>query len=355
MIKKTDTYEINAGGVIIGGNSDVSLQTMWKSPIANLDKKGLDSIIAELHELKAAGCDIIRFAAPDIKSAEILSQLAHQSPVPVVADIHFDYKIALKCLSDESGIAKVRINPGNIGEEWKVKEVLDRANEKNIPIRVGVNGGSLPPSLKNEKNKVQAMIRAAEMEIDIFEKYNFKNAVFSLKSSNVETTVAANREFSLIYKYPLHIGVTEAGPLIPGIVKNTAGILEMLNEGIGSTIRVSLSSPPIDEVKAGRAILKLCGGKKNFVNIVSCPRCGRATFDVHKFFSKFNSKLNKIRKPITVAVMGCVVNGLDEAKDADIGITGNGNSVVIFRKGEIIIKTTKEKAEEEFWKEMEKL
>ena len=355
MIKKNETYEVNAGGIIIGGNSDVSLQTMWKSPLKDLDRAGLENVVKELGELKSAGCDIIRFAAPDIKSAEILSQLAHKSPVPVVADIHFDYKIALKCLSDNSGISKVRINPGNIGEEWKVKEVLDRANEKNIPIRVGVNGGSLPASLKNEKNKAEAMIKAAEIEIDLFEKYNFRNAVFSLKSSDVDTTVEANRKFSLNYKYPLHIGVTEAGPLIPGIVKNTAGILEMLNEGIGSTIRVSLSSPPIDEIKAGRAILKLCGGKKNFVNIVSCPRCGRATFDVHSFFSKFNSRLNKIQKPITVAVMGCVVNGLDEAKDADIGITGSGNSVVIFRKGEIIIKTTEEKAEEEFWKEMEKL
>ena len=355
MIKQNDTYEVNAGGVVIGGSADVSLQTMWKEPINKIGKPELENIINELNFLKEAGCDIIRFSAPDIKSAEILSELAHKSPVPVVADIHFDYKIALKCLSDGSGIAKVRINPGNIGEEWKVKEVLDRAAEKNIPIRVGVNGGSLPASLKNEKNKVRAMIRAAEMEIDIFEKYNFKNAVFSLKSSDVETTVEANSEFSLKYKYPLHIGVTEAGPLIPGIVKNTAGILEMLNKGIGSTIRVSLSSPPIAEIKAGRAILQLCGGKKNFVNIVSCPRCGRATFDVHSFLSKINSKLNTIGKPLTVAVMGCVVNGLDEAAEADIGITGSGNSVVIFRKGEIIIKTTEEKAEEEFWKEMEKL
>ncbi len=355
MIKKTETYEVNAGGVIIGGNSDITLQTMWKTPLLGLTQSELDNIIRELTELKAAGCDLIRFAAPDIKSAEILSELSLKSPVPVVADIHFDYRIALKCLEEGSGIAKIRINPGNIGEEWKVKEVLKQADAKNIPIRVGVNGGSLPSSLKNEKNKTEAMIRAAEMEIDIFEKYNFRNAVFSLKSSDVDTTVEANRIFSSKYRYPLHIGVTEAGPLVPGIVKNTAGIMAMLNEGIGSTIRVSLSSPPVDEIEAGRAILKLYGIKKNFVNIVSCPKCGRATFDVHNFLSKISNKLNAVKKPVTVAVMGCIVNGLDEAKDADFGITGSGNSVVIFRKGEIIKKTTEEKAEEEFWKEMEKV
>lgn len=355
MVKITDTYEINTGGVIIGGNSDISLQTMWKSPLTGLDSSGIDNILKELEELKAAGCDIIRFAAPDLRSAEILSNLAHKSPLPVVADIHFDYKIALRCLADDSGIAKVRINPGNIGAEWKVEEVLKRAADKNIPIRVGVNGGSLPAELKNEKNIANAMLKAAEMEVEIFEKYSFKNAVFSLKSSDVDSTVEANREFSSRYKYPLHIGVTEAGPLIPGVVKNTAGVLAMLNEGIGSTVRVSLSSPPIDEIEAGKAILKLCGSKKNYVNIVSCPRCGRATFDVHAFLSKINKKLNTIQKPVTAAVMGCIVNGPDEAKHADIGITGSGNSVVIFRKGEIILKTTEEKAEEEFWKVMEKL
>ncbi len=355
MIKKTDTYEINAGGLLIGGKNDVSLQTMWKSPLLNLSGTDYENIINQLKELKDAGCDIIRFAAPDLKSAGILAELSHKSPVPVVADIHFDHKIALKCLEDNSGIAKIRINPGNIGAEWKVAEVLNRAIDRNIPIRVGVNGGSLPESLKKEKNKAEAMIKAAETEIEIFEKYNFKNAVFSLKSSDVDITVDANRIFSNRYKYPLHIGVTEAGPLIPGVVKNTAGILAMLKEGIGSTVRVSLSSPPVDEIEAGKAILKLCGEKQNSVNIVSCPRCGRATFDVHSFLSKINRKLNTLKKPVTVAVMGCIVNGPDEAKDADIGITGSGNSVVIFRKGEIIIKTTEEKAEEMFWKEMENI
>ncbi len=355
MLTNKETYKVNAGGVIIGGGADISLQTMWKYPVSVLDREGFETVIKGLEELKAAGCDIIRFAAPDIRSAEILSEIALKSPLPVVADIHFDYKIALKCLEDNSGIAKIRINPGNIGAEWKVEEVLKRASERNIPIRVGVNGGSLPAELKNEKNKAEAMIRAAEMEIEIFEKYSFRNAVFSLKSSDVETTVEANTEFASRYRYPLHIGVTEAGPLVPGIVKNTAGILQMLNRGIGATVRVSLSSPPADEIEAGKAILKLCGSKKNYVNIVSCPRCGRATFDVHSFLSKISKKLNTIQKPVTVAVMGCIVNGPDEAKDADIGITGSGKSVVIFRKGEIIIKTTEDKAEEEFWKEMENI
>ena len=355
MKNRINTYEVNAGGVKIGGNNPISLQTMWKSPLTGQNENDLKSILDELIVFKANGCDIIRFAVPDIKSAEILSELSLKSPIPVVADIHFDHKIALRCLDEKSGIAKIRINPGNIGAEWKVAEVLNRAIDRNIPIRVGVNGGSLPSSLKNSKDKADAMVKAAEMEIELFEKFNFKNAVFSLKSSDVDITIETNRIFAEKYKYPLHIGVTEAGPLIAGVVKNTAGILTLLKEGIGSTVRVSLSSPPVDEIVAGKSILKLCGEKMNSVNIVSCPRCGRATFDVHSFLSKINKRLNTVQKPVTIAVMGCVVNGPDEAKDADLGITGSGNSVVIFRKGEIIIKTTGKKAEEEFWKEMEKI
>ena len=352
---KRETYKIQAGDITIGGDSRISLQTMWKSPLKGLSRMDRDNLSKELYYLKSIGCDIIRFAVPDIESAEVLSEISSDGIIPTVADIHFDYRIALKCMEKGANISKIRINPGNIGAEWKVREVITRAADMNIPIRVGVNGGSLPENLKNNQDRSHAIVKAAEQEIEIFEKYNFMNAVFSLKSSDVDTTIEANRIFSERYKYPLHIGVTEAGPLIGGIVKNTAGILTLLKEGIGSTVRVSLSAEPEDEIVAGKAILKLCGEKTDSVNIVSCPRCGRASFDVHSFLPKINKILNGLNKNLTIAVMGCVVNGLDEARDADLGITGSGNSVVIFRKGEIIIKTTEEKAEELFWKELEKI
>ncbi|MCL2705216.1 MAG: flavodoxin-dependent (E)-4-hydroxy-3-methylbut-2-enyl-diphosphate synthase [Spirochaetaceae bacterium] len=342
------TNIVSVGNIKIGGGTPVSIQTMWKKP---LEKE--ENIIDQLKSLKSLGCDIIRFAVPDMKSAEILGTVAEISPIPVVADIHFDYKIALKCI--DLGIHKIRINPGNIGTEWKVKEVIDKAKDKNIPIRVGINSGSLPVKLRNNKDKVSSMIAAAEEEIEIFEKYNFKNVVFSLKSPDVSTTISVNEMFAKKYSYPLHIGVTEAGPLIDGVVKNSAALLDLLGKDIGSTVRVSLSSTPENEVIAGNSILSEAGKRDNVVNLVSCPKCGRATFDVHEFISKTYDKIKKTGKHLTVSIMGCVVNGPQEAKDADIGITGVGNSIVIFKKGEIIKKTTSENAEEEFLREIEKL
>ena len=342
------TNMVSVGNIKIGGGAPVSIQTMWKKPL----EKGED-ITDQLKAFKDMGCDLIRFAVPDIEAAEILGDVAAKSPMPVVADIHFDYKIALKCI--DSGIQKIRINPGNIGTEWKIKEVIDKAKDKNIPIRVGINSGSLPIKLRNNKDKAASMIAAAEEEIEIFEKYNFKNVVFSLKSPDVLTTISVNEMFAEKYKYPLHIGVTEAGPLIDGVVKNSAALLYLLRKDIGSTVRVSLSSTPENEVITGNSILNEAGKRDNVVNIVSCPKCGRATFDVHEFISKIYDKIKKIGKPLTISVMGCVVNGPQEAKDADIGITGVGNSIVIFRKGKIIKKTTSQNAEEEFLREIEKL
>ena len=342
------TNMVSVGNIKIGGSSPVSIQTMWKKPLAKEE-----DIINQLKHLKDLGCDIIRFAVPDIAAAEILGTVAEKSPMPVVADIHFDYKIALKCI--DSGIHKIRINPGNIGTEWKIKEVIEKAKDKNIPIRVGINSGSLPIKMRNEKDKAASMILAAEEEIEIFEKYNFKDVVFSLKSPDVKTTIAVNEMFAKKYSYPLHIGVTEAGPLIDGIVKNSAALLHLLGKDIGSTVRVSLSAASENEVIAGNSILSEAGKRDNVVNLVSCPKCGRSTFDVHEFISKNYDKIKKIGKHLTVSVMGCVVNGPQEAKDADIGITGVGNSIVIFKKGEIIKKTTSQNAEEEFLREIEKL
>ncbi len=342
------TNMVSAGNIKIGGGAPVSIQTMWKKP---LEKE--ESIIGQLKTLKELGCDIIRFAVPDLNAAETLGAIALKSPMPVVADIHFDYKIALKCI--DIGIHKIRINPGNIGAEWKIKEVINKAKDKNIPIRVGINSGSLPVKLRNNKDKAASMISAAEEEIEIFEKYNFKNIVFSLKSSDVATTIFVNEMFAEKYSYPLHIGVTEAGPLIDGVVKNSAALLHLLEKDIGSTVRVSLSSTPENEIIAGNSILHEAGKKDNVVNLVSCPKCGRSTFDVHEFIEKVYDKIKKIGKPVTISIMGCVVNGPQEAKDADIGITGAGNSIVIFKKGEIIRKTTSQNAEEEFLMEIEKL
>lgn len=348
MFTNNETLRVTAGTLPIGGGAPVSIQTMWKKP---LDRN--TDLYDEIERLKAIGCDIIRFAVPDLKSAEILGEISEKSSLPVVADIHFDHKIALLCMDYK--ISKIRINPGNIGSDWKVKEVIEKAKDTKTPLRVGINGGSLPVSLRKKSDKAAAMILAAEKEIDLFEKYGFSDAVFSLKSSDVETTIIANELFAGKYKFPLHLGVTEAGPLINGIVKNTAGILPLLQKKIGATIRVSLSSSPEDEITAGKAILFQAGLGSEFVNIISCPKCGRAEFDVHEFLSRINLKLNRIRKPVTIAIMGCAVNGPQEAKEADLGITGSGNSVVIFKKGEIIKKTTSVSAEAEFIREIDSL
>ena len=346
MFTNKQTNIVSVGKIKIGGGTPVSIQTMWKKPITKEE-----NIIDQLQTLKDLGCDIIRFAVPDINTAEILGSVAEKSPMPVVADIHFDYKIALKCI--DLGIQKIRINPGNIGTEWKIKEVIEKSKDKKIPIRVGINSGSLPVKLRNNKDKAASMIIAAEEEIEIFEKYNFKDVVFSLKSPDVKTTITVNEMFAEKYSYPLHVGVTEAGPLIDGVVKNSAALLNLLSKDIGNTVRVSLSATPENEVIAGNSILHEAGKRDNLVNLISCPKCGRSTFDVHEFVPKIYDRIKKIGKQLTISVMGCVVNGPQEAKNADIGITGVGDSIVIFKKGEIIKKTTSQNAEEEFLREIE--
>ena len=337
-----NTRKINCGKIKIGGDNTITVQTMWKKSLHSFSKKDLQ----EIQKLEDAGCDILRFSVPDIKSAEILSNIKEQLRMPIVADIHFDYKIALKCI--ENGIDKVRINPGNIGENWKVKEILEVAKDKNVPIRVGINTGSLPKALSSLKDKSRAMMKAAEDEIEILEKHSFYNSIFSLKSSNLSETIKANKDFSKKFDYPLHIGITEAGPLTAGLVKSSIALNSLLNQGIGDTIRVSLTDTPYSEVIAGIEILKVSNLKKDSVNIISCPRCGRASFDTHSFISEVYEELYKLRKNIKVAVMGCIVNGPGEAKDADIGITGYGKKVVIFKDGKIISKVDENKGREEF-------
>ncbi len=344
-----ETKSVKIGNVLIGGGFPVAVQTMWKSPLT----LNIEPILLEIDDLSAIGTNIIRFAVPDIESADILSGIAKLSSLPIVADIHFDYKIALKCI--EGGVHKIRINPGNIGSEWKVMELIKAAGDKGVPIRVGVNGGSLPKSLMNKTNLSEAMVEAAEIELNVFEKLGFKDVVFSLKSSDIKSTVMANKQFSSKYSYPIHLGVTEAGPLIPGIVKSSIALNMMLNENIGDTIRVSLSDSMRNEVLAAKEILKSSGRNIASVDIVSCPRCGRASFNTQDFLSEIDTELQKLKKKVSIAVMGCVVNGPGEARHADLGITGSGDNVVIFRRGKIVRKGNPRDSVIMFLEELSKL
>ncbi len=344
------TRAVKAGALIIGGGFPVSVQTMWKSA---LDPRALPLAAEELSRLSAAGCDLVRFAVPDMQAAETLGKLAGLSPLPLAADIHFDHSLALRCM--DFPVAKVRINPGNIGEEWKVREVVAKAADAGTCLRVGVNAGSLPRLLEGEADQAAAMVKAAEMEMEVLDRLGFGQVVFSLKSSDPLVTIEANRAFSQRYDFPLHVGVTEAGPLVGGIVKSALGIGTLLREGIGDTIRVSLSAPCAAEVEAGQEILRATGAGHAGVNLVSCPRCGRSSFDVQKFLDGVSHFIRTVRKPLTIAVMGCVVNGPGEARKADIGITGAGKMAIIFKGGQIVRRVPYEAAEAAFREEVEKL
>lgn len=343
------TRIVRVGSVLIGGDSPVTIQTMWKRPLEAVS----EDLISEVNGLAAIGCDILRFAVPDLESAGILGELSGRVGIPLVADIHFDYKLALRCM--DFPIAKIRINPGNIGARWKVEEVVRKAADRNIPVRVGVNYGSLPGHLADEPDPAAAMVKAAEEEIEVLESLRFRDIIISLKSSDTESTVRANRLFSERFDYPLHIGVTEAGPLIPGIVRSTLAFSDLLREGIGNTLRVSLSDSPESEVVTAREILSVLGLRREGVKIISCPRCGRSGFDVHGFLGKVQGRLMALKKDVTVAVMGCVVNGPGEARHADLGITGSGNRVIIFRHGKVARTVEESEALAAFLEELEGL
>ena len=344
--------------ILVGGNNPVTVQTMWKDGITDVceNPAKLADIIKKLAVLKSLGCDIVRFAVPDMESAAGLNLIAERTSMPLVADIHFDYRLALECL--KGAVSVIRINPGNIGSEARVKAVIDGCSKKNVAIRIGVNTGSLPNDLDDavssgSMSRALALSEAAQREVEVFDRLGFKNVVVSMKSSDVQETIEANRAFAAASDIPLHIGVTEAGPLITGIVKSTLAFSTLLKEGIGSTIRVSLSSTPENEVIAGREILHECGLRQGGVTIVSCPRCGRIGFDVHGFVSRWQEELYAMNKNITVAVMGCVVNGPGEGKHADLGIAGGGNKVIIFKKGKIVRTVDAKDADNEFRKELE--
>lgn len=344
--------------ILVGGKNPVTVQTMWKESIAGIDSSRIDSIVGRIDSLKSLGCDIVRFAVPDIESASSLCRIAERTDVPLVADIHFDYRLALECLKGD--VSVIRINPGNIGNFVRTKAVVDACKDKGVAIRIGVNTGSLPKDLEkkvenSEITRAQALAETALREAEVFDSLSFENFAVSMKASSVQETIEANEVFARQADIPLHIGVTEAGPLITGVVKSTLAFSALLTKGIGSTIRVSLSSSPENEVIAGREILHECGLRKGGVTLVSCPRCGRLGFDVHGFMGRWQNKLLSLDKNITVAVMGCIVNGPGEGKHADIGIAGGGGKCIIFKKGKIVQTIDEKDADIEFKKVLENL
>ncbi|MCR4734775.1 MAG: flavodoxin-dependent (E)-4-hydroxy-3-methylbut-2-enyl-diphosphate synthase [Treponema sp.] len=346
--------------ILIGGDNPVTVQTMWKEGISDLDtnKEKLERILKDLNDLQLLGCDIVRFAVPDMQSALGLNLIAERTSMPLVADIHFDYKLALECL--KGNVAAIRINPGNIGSIENTKKVVEACRENGTAIRIGINSGSLPMDLQNQiaENKIsraEGLCITAEREAEVFENLNFDQYVVSMKSSDVAETIDCNRFYAKKFNNPLHLGVTEAGPLIGGIVKSSIAFSTLLNEGIGDTIRVSLSSAMENEVIAGINILKECGLRKGGVTLVSCPRCGRIGFDVHSFVDRWQNKLLSMNKNITVAVMGCVVNGPGEGRHADIGIAGTKDKAIIFKKGKIVRTIDAKDADKVFEEELNTL
>ena len=327
------TRQISVGGVKIGGGAPISIQSML-----NTKTTDVEGSLEQLRRLKAAGCEIARLAVPDMQSARGFAEICRESPLPLVADIHFDYKLAIAAV--EGGASKIRINPGNIGGEDRVKAVVDACKDKNIPIRIGVNGGSLDKKLleKYGHPTAQALVESAFSHLELLEKFGFYDACLSMKSSNVPTMVEAARLFRSQCDYPLHIGVTETGPVRQGLIKSAMGIGALLLDGIGDTIRVSLTDDPVEEVYAAKDILKAAGLRKAGVNIISCPTCGRTRIDLIGLVNQVDEALKDCQKPITVAVMGCVVNGPGEAREADIGIAGGDGFGMIFEKGQQVDK-----------------
>ena len=360
----TKTVTLGGKGITrqikIGGGNPVTVQTMWKEGITDLTSNAskLERIVRELDELQSLGCDIVRFAVPDMESAQSLCLLSAKTTVPLVADIHFDYTLALECL--KGNVSAIRINPGNIGSEENTLKVIQACKDNGAAIRIGINSGSLPKDLqeqiqKGQITRAQGLCETAVRESQLFEKYNFDQYVVSMKSSDVNETIQCNKFYAQKYNNPLHLGVTEAGPLIGGIVKSSIAFSQLLAQGIGDTIRVSLSDTPQNEVIAGVNILKECGKRNSGVTLISCPRCGRIGFDVHSFVERWQNRLMALDKNITVAVMGCVVNGPGEGRHADLGIAGTEDKVIIFKKGKIVQTIEPKDADKVFEEELNSL
>lgn len=325
--------QIMVGSVPIGGGAPIAIQSMLNTPTTDIK-----ACLKQIEQLYGAGCQIVRLAVPNQEAARSFAEICKESPLPLVADIHFDYKLAIAAA--EGGAAKIRINPGNIGGEDRVKAVVDVCKDRNIPIRIGVNGGSLEKSLLDKYGHptAEALVESAFSHLALLEKYGFYDTCVSMKSSTVPTMVKACRLFRQQCDYPLHIGVTETGPVKMGLMKSAMGIGALLLDGIGDTIRVSLTDDPVEEIYAAKDILKAAGLRKEGVNIISCPTCGRTKIDLIGLVNRVDEALKDCTKPITVAVMGCVVNGPGEAREADIGIAGGDGFGMLFEKGVQTVK-----------------
>ena len=335
------------GNLEIGGSNPIRIQTMYDSSIVNCN---IDDVVVRIAKLNAMGCDLIRFSYSSLDDEKPFSEIKKRSAMPLVADIHFDYKLALSAL--KSGADKIRINPGNIGAKWKTKEVVLAAKDMNKAIRIGLNSGSLPRDSKG-LSQADLMVNTALDYLNDFESYGFYNTVVSLKSSNVENTIEAARRFKEKSDYPFHLGVTEAGSAIVSSVRSTWALGNLIRDGIGDTIRVSITGEIEDEVLAASEILRTLGLKKSGVRLVSCPRCGRHTFDSKAMVEKIQNRLLSLDKDITVAIMGCQVNGPGEAKDADYALTGIGRKAFLYKKGKLYKEVTLESAEDELFEAIE--
>ena len=344
MTNRKDTRKIKVGNLTLGGENRVIIQSM-----TNTKTKDTDATVKQILELENAGCEIVRVACLDMEDAKAIKDIKAKIHIPIVADIHFDYKLALQAI--ESGVDKLRINPGNIGGRDRVEKVVNACKEKNIPIRIGVNAGSLEKELLEkygERPTAEAMVESALRHIKILEELDFYDICVSLKASNLDLCIEAYEKASEAFDYPLHIGITEAGTAFSGTIKSSIGLGVLLREGIGNTLRVSLSDDPVEEIKVAKEILKDCNLYKKSATLVSCPTCGRTQIDLIPIAKEVEEFLQGIDAPITVAVMGCAVNGPGEAREADIGIAGGVEEGIIFKKGKII-KKVKQK---DFYKEL---
>lgn len=350
MIQRKPTKKIQVGNIYVGGDAPIAVQSM-----CNTDTRNVEASLSQIRALRTAGCDIVRLAVPDMAAAEALADITRGVDMPMVADIHFDHRLALKAI--ENGIAKLRINPGNIGSRERVEIVAKACQDKGIPIRIGVNSGSLEKDIleKHGGPVPEALVESALRHVAILDEVNFHEVIISIKSSNVLRTIEAYRLLSRQTDLPLHIGVTEAGTLWRGTIKSAVGIGTLLAEGIGDTLRVSLTGDPVEEIKVGREILKSVGHLKEGIEFVSCPTCGRTEIDLIGIATEVEKRLEGMDKEIKVAVMGCVVNGPGEAKDADIGIAGGKGVGLIFKKGLIVRRVKEEELVEALMAEIESM
>lgn len=333
MYERRQTRAIAVGGVNIGGGTPISVQSMTNTKTADAA-----ATAAQIRALMAAGCDIVRFAVPDMEAAQAIAEIRRQTDAPLVADIHFDYRLALAAL--EGGVDALRLNPGNIGGEERVAAVVRAAKARRVPIRIGVNAGSLDKALleKYGRPTAAALVESAMQHVRLLEKLDFYDMKISLKAHDVPLTIAAYRLMAETAPYPLHLGITEAGTIRSGVVKSAVGIGALLAEGIGDTLRVSLTGDPVEEVKVANEILKALGLREYGPTLISCPTCGRCNIDLARIAAQVEARLAEVKQPIRVAVMGCVVNGPGEAREADVGIAGGKGEGLLFRKGEVLRK-----------------